>query len=436
MELLKEILSAAGGVLFILSGVCAAGMIVHCFYDETVRVTRTRLLIMTGILIGCMTIGKLTHLTAAGEPVVLLPLLLAPVLTIVLFSGKGFLGTVGSFLRVMLACTFVFFAVSSCVENSIKVFTDLEFLTEKSILYDLYLVFLNLLLCFLLYFFCIRPGVVMRFRTEDKLLAAGYCTALIISASDLEGESARRMLNFFIVIMTVTMPILIYKNRLSLYYSELSADNERFLCAELAASRQYRESQEETRAFRHDIKNELTMLSVLMKEKRFEEAESSLNDMLGSVCELSPRIVTGDDMLDSLISSKLHDLEQRHIETEVKGVLEGGLDWKPIDICSVFANAIDNAAEACMKLPEGSGRYIRINFRKTEMQRVITIKNPTAEEVDTAALNSGRHQTSKPDKERHGFGVRNIRRTVEKYGGMLSFSCENRVFTLTIVLTK
>ena len=70
------------------------------------------------------------------------------------------------------------------------------------------------------------------------------------------------------------------------------------------------------------------------------------------------------------------------------------------------------------------------------MQRVITIKNPTAEDVDAEAPNSGRYNTSKPDKEHHGFGVRNIRKTVEKYGGMLSFACEDKEFILTIMLMK
>ena len=83
-----------------------------------------------------------------------------------------------------------------------------------------------------------------------------------------------------------------------------------------------------------------------------------------------------------------------------------------------FANAIDNSAESCMKLPQESKRYIHISFRKTEMQRVITIKNPTAEDVDAETLNSGRYNTSKPDKEHHGFGLRSIKKAAanEKLG--------------------
>ena len=238
-------------------------------------------------------------------------------------------------------------------------------------------------------------------------------------------------------LLLIVMPLMIYKNRQSAYFNEMSAHNESYLEAELAASRQYRETQEETRAFRHDMRNNLTLLAGLLKEKNYEEAERYLEDLSGELAELSPRIVTGDDMLDSLISSKLPELDRQGIALTVNGVIDGGLSWKPIDICAVFANAIDNAIRACEILPEGVERYIRISFRKTELQRVITITNRTAEKVDCAKLLSGEGRyTTKQEKSLHGFGLRNIRRTVEKYGGIMQLSSDEDEFRMTIVLTQ
>lgn len=39
-------------------------------------------------------------------------------------------------------------------------------------------------------------------------------------------------------------------------------------------------------------------------------------------------------------------------------------------------------------------------------------------------------------KALHGCGIGNIRRTVEKYGGMMRLSCAERVFTVEIILSK
>lgn len=439
MNILKEVITVTGYTVQFMLNACSAGLIVHCFYDKAVKITRTKLIVIFGINLAAALMSCLTADQEAHNTIIIVMTFLAPMIIIASFNGKRFLGTAAAFLRLIVTELFIIIAAGQFVSNILSAFGVPESQVDAFGNTDLAIVpfsILPLLICILLYIYCIRKGMVLRLRSTEKTLVAIYCIALFATTAATGDGTARRMLDIFTVFLIIIMPILIYKNRLSAYYSEQSAHNESFLEAELAASRQYREAQEETRAFRHDIKNELTMLSVLMREKQYDEAERSLNDMLGMVSELSPRIVTGDDMLDSLISSKLHDLEQHGIEVTVKGVLEGGLDWKPIDICSVFANAIDNAAESCMKLPQGNKRYIHINFRKTEMQRLITIKNPTAEDVDAEALNSGRYNTSKPDKEHHGFGVRNIRKTVEKYGGMLSFACEDKEFTLTIMLMK
>jgi sensor histidine kinase regulating citrate/malate metabolism len=42
-------------------------------------------------------------------------------------------------------------------------------------------------------------------------------------------------------------------------------------------------------------------------------------------------------------------------------------------------------------------------------------------------------QTTHKEKAIHGFGTKSIARIVEKYGGNLTFSNENKTFTLTAV---
>ncbi|MBP3272292.1 MAG: GHKL domain-containing protein [Ruminococcus sp.] len=44
--------------------------------------------------------------------------------------------------------------------------------------------------------------------------------------------------------------------------------------------------------------------------------------------------------------------------------------------------------------------------------------------------------TSKEDKSLHGYGVGNIRKTVEKYGGMMRLTCKDKIFTMELILQK
>ena len=248
-------------------------------------------------------------------------------------------------------------------------------------------------------------------------------------------DQIRCSLTVFSVILILIVPVVIIKSRQTAYFSELSTRSEQFLEAELAASNAYRQSQEDTRAFRHDMNNNLAVVASLMKKGSYSEAEDYINELHGRLSSFSPRIVTGDDMLDALISSKLTDIENRGISFTINGVIDGGLGWKPIDICAVFANMIDNAVEASEKVT-GAEKYIILSFRKTEHQRIITMKNSTSVKVDCSRLGDGSRYTSKTDSSSHGFGVKNIRDTLEKNGAMMQLSCTDTEFTTTIILTK
>ena len=129
-------------------------------------------------------------------------------------------------------------------------------------------------------------------------------------------------------------------------------------------------------------------------------------------------------------------MSEEGIDFTIDGVADGGMGWKAIDICTVFANALDNAIEACMRTEPDTDRFIRLEIRKTAHQRLMTLTNTSPDGVDCEKLMmNGVHLTSKADKQLHGYGVRNIRKTVEKYGGMTRLSCENGVFRLEMILS-
>ena len=48
--------------------------------------------------------------------------------------------------------------------------------------------------------------------------------------------------------------------------------------------------------------------------------------------------------------------------------------------------------------------------------------------------NAGNPISTKEDKNKHGFGSKNIRAVVEKYGGELRYHIENDMFTIEIIL--
>lgn len=114
----------------------------------------------------------------------------------------------------------------------------------------------------------------------------------------------------------------------------------------------------------------------------------------------------------------------------------GGLQWRVMDVCAVFANAFDNAIEACEKLPQ-EDRYIHLTIKATEQFWFLTMTNPVKEKVNTKRLfqRIGGY-TSKADNKQHGIGTYNMKRVVESHGGLVKATCQEHQFTLEIVLDK
>lgn len=429
-------------------------MAIHCFSDERLPVTRKKHIIAGAVIAICQLLLLLDlfpfRISVNGSTFVTTELVLAG-----LCLQRG-IGIGANFRRVLL----FFFSQLMLTLSSVIIIVMLVYgFSGKgmigdegdnvsrlaSTVADLMMLLILLLAYIYIYRAVYAKGLAMSPRNTDVVLMGIYCIYVLIMAivfAIMDEEDVQLVAEFgflraiFTLVtagVTLAMPYFIVRNRLSAYYKDLSDHQQSFLDAELAASRQYREAQEETRAFRHDVQNELAVISALMKEKHYDQAEAYLNDMLTEVRALSPKVITGDDMLDTLISSKLGKLTENSVVLSIDGVLEGGLNWKPMDKCRVFANALDNAFEACMKLPPDV-RQIALTMQKTRHQRFITISNPCCENVDCTALLSGQRVTSKEDKQLHGYGIQSIRSTVEKYGGLFNLSCEDNRFVMEIIL--
>jgi sensor histidine kinase regulating citrate/malate metabolism len=155
--------------------------------------------------------------------------------------------------------------------------------------------------------------------------------------------------------------------------------------------------------------------------------------MLGEVSALSPKYVSGDEMLDIIISMKADRMDELNIKFTLDGVADGGLQIKPMDMCSIFANALDNAIEAASKCEEP---FVSFSIKRTDKFFVIKIINSADKKTDIGKLLSTSGYTSKSDKDHHGFGLMNVRRAVEDYNGILKAESDEKSFTLSILMPR
>jgi sensor histidine kinase regulating citrate/malate metabolism len=102
------------------------------------------------------------------------------------------------------------------------------------------------------------------------------------------------------------------------------------------------------------------------------------------------------------------------------------------DLTSLFCNLLDNAIAAASIIPDS---FIEINTSKREKTSfvVITVINSCRK---NPFLHKDRQlHTDKTDKSRHGFGLKSIRKTVNKYHGNMQMYYNDDTLTFHTIIT-
>ena len=108
------------------------------------------------------------------------------------------------------------------------------------------------------------------------------------------------------------------------------------------------------------------------------------------------------------------------------------LDFMDVmDICSIFGNALDNAIECELKIPDKEKRLIHVSVSKQKNFLLLRFENYYDTELN---YQDGAFITTKRDKEFHGYGLKSIRYTVNKYDGAVSIDTKENWFDLKILI--
>jgi len=101
-----------------------------------------------------------------------------------------------------------------------------------------------------------------------------------------------------------------------------------------------------------------------------------------------------------------------------------------LDLCVILGNGLDNAIEACAKLPAGKERYVRLTVNIQSKYISIGIENPT----DHLKLSEEMLKTTKQDNFYHGLGLESIRTLTDKYDGNFDVNVFDSVFSLAAIV--
>lgn len=179
--------------------------------------------------------------------------------------------------------------------------------------------------------------------------------------------------------------------------------------------------------FRHDYKNHMICVQSLIEAKEYDEATEYLEGITLHKIILSRGFSSGNSIADVLLSDKSEWAEKVGAKIQFEGVIYENIP--PADLCTILSNAIDNAIEACDKIQSDEKKIISVKCSYIKRIQFIDITNPVSEDVK---ITNNVVETSKVDKNIHGIGLYNIRRTLMKYDGEFEISCKDKIFVMSI----
>ena len=178
----------------------------------------------------------------------------------------------------------------------------------------------------------------------------------------------------------------------------------------------------------HDLKHQINLLKT---QAYVGKSTSYLEKMEREIRVYETQNKTGNQILDAVLTNKAMICQNKEIE--LKFIVDGGAlsFMEDMDVSALFGNMLDNAIESAEKQREKQKRLIWLYVTKEKQFVRIRTENYCDEKI---RFKNGMPVTTKKDRRLHGYGMKSIKSTVEKYHGSVVAAQENNWFELKILL--
>jgi len=178
----------------------------------------------------------------------------------------------------------------------------------------------------------------------------------------------------------------------------------------------------------HDLKHQITALRAdLGAEQKLE----CLDQIEQNIRAYESQNQTGNKVVDAILTAKTSYCLDHGITLTSMVDGEALAFMGTVEVSALFGNALDNAIEGVSKLSDPEQRLIRLAVTQQRGFLCIKVENRC---LDSLVIQGELPRTTKADKTLHGYGLKSIRATAERYGGSATVQAEKGWFTLGIVI--
>ena len=185
------------------------------------------------------------------------------------------------------------------------------------------------------------------------------------------------------------------------------------------------------RIYQHDMENHLICLMELAYEENANRVMNYVKELKNDFVDRKKQFYqTGNFIVDVLLNHYVSLLSD-DVKKDVKGKWIQDLDVTEVELCSVFSNLMQNAVEALIK-PITNKKYLEIRFVQGKTYAKLEIKNSLERLPEQDR--QGNLISTKEDRKKHGIGLMNVRRIVEKNGGKFEIEMTKEEFKSIVIL--
>lgn len=179
----------------------------------------------------------------------------------------------------------------------------------------------------------------------------------------------------------------------------------------------------------HDMKNHILVLKNYAEKKDIEKMQDYLDKIGDPISKMNQYIWCKNDTVNLIINTKVKEAQKNNILVETN-IDDADFPLNDNELCSVFANILDNAVEACKTIYDGE-RWIKINIVNEMNCLIIKIVNSISE------IPKKNKEVIVSSKAGHmGYGLKSVAAIVDKYEGTMKCDFDRSSFTTIITFWR
>ena len=182
------------------------------------------------------------------------------------------------------------------------------------------------------------------------------------------------------------------------------------------------QNREELMKIRHDLQNQLSYMSVLLNEGKYEEAKQYIQSLTEQKEEYLYSFSCSNLVISGIVNLELTKAKIADKKIRFKVVVPPKLPFEDSDLLSLITNVVDNSIENFV--PANDKDLISVSIvTQQDYLRIVCLNS-----VNQSSI-KGKPTLKTTKKNRgHGYGTKIIKNIVKKYQGYVTFTYEEGKF--------